>query len=117
MLSRWLAADARAERAGARPGRPSWQDGADVWILTPTLVRFLGRVETEGEKIFLVTRRDRDGTDPKGNSGAQRSASTFRTWNRHKMDISLEWILMYFLRPACSQLRVSPLFHEDAQIF
>ena len=24
---------------------PSWQDGSDVWMLTPTLVRFLGRVQ------------------------------------------------------------------------
>ncbi len=32
------------------------EDGADVWILTYTVVRFLGRVKGE-EKIFLVTRR------------------------------------------------------------
>jgi hypothetical protein len=29
----------------------SWQDGPDVWILTSTVVRFLGYVE-----IFLVTK-------------------------------------------------------------
>jgi hypothetical protein len=34
---------------------PSWQDGADGWILTYTVVRFLGRVkrETERERIFF----------------------------------------------------------------
>ena len=26
--------------------KPSWQGGADVWILTFTVVRFLGRVES-----------------------------------------------------------------------
>jgi hypothetical protein len=30
MLSRWLAADARAERAGARQAGPSSQDGPDA---------------------------------------------------------------------------------------
>jgi hypothetical protein len=35
---------------------PSWQDGADVWILTPTVVRFLSFVQSERKKIFLVTR-------------------------------------------------------------
>jgi len=25
---------------------PSWQDGTDMWILTNTVVRFLGRVES-----------------------------------------------------------------------
>jgi hypothetical protein len=34
---------------------PSWQDGTDMWILTNTVVRFLGRVKTEREKISLVT--------------------------------------------------------------
>jgi hypothetical protein len=34
---------------------PSWQDGADVWILTSTVVRFLGRVQSEREKFSLVT--------------------------------------------------------------
>ena len=33
---------------------PSWQDGADLWILTPTVVRFLDGVES-GKKIYLVT--------------------------------------------------------------
>jgi hypothetical protein len=34
---------------------PSWQDGTDKWVLTNTVVRFLGRVKTEREKISLVT--------------------------------------------------------------
>ncbi len=33
---------------------PSWKDGADEWILSSTLVRFLGGVESE--RSFLVTR-------------------------------------------------------------
>jgi hypothetical protein len=33
---------------------PSWQDGPDVWILSPTVVRFLGRVQS-GESNSLVT--------------------------------------------------------------
>ena len=35
---------------------PSWQDGADVLIPTSTVVRFLGRVESERKEIYLVTR-------------------------------------------------------------
>ena len=30
---------------------PSWQDGADVWILTYTVVRFLGPVKS-GRRFF-----------------------------------------------------------------
>ena len=35
-----------------RQAGPLWRNGADEWILTPTVVWFLGRVE-----LFLVTRR------------------------------------------------------------
>ena len=34
---------------------PSWRDGAEMLILTPTVVRFSGGVETEREKKSLVT--------------------------------------------------------------
>jgi hypothetical protein len=37
----------------AKQGRR--EDGADVWILNSTVVRFLGRVQSE-KKIFLVTK-------------------------------------------------------------
>ena len=51
MLSRWLAADARAEWTGAKPGRTVTQDGADG-VASPTVVRFLGRVESEKEYFW-----------------------------------------------------------------
>ena len=47
----------RARRCKAKQRRR--QDGADVWILAPTVVRFLSGVqnETQRKKIFLVTWR------------------------------------------------------------
>jgi hypothetical protein len=51
MLSRWLAADARV--GCAKQGRPG--KTALVWILGSTVVRFLDLVQTEREKIYLVT--------------------------------------------------------------
>jgi hypothetical protein len=43
----------KARRCKAKQGRR--EDGADVWILNSTVVRFLGRVQSE-KKIFLVTK-------------------------------------------------------------
>jgi AraC-like DNA-binding protein len=54
MLSRWLAANARVELAGARPSRAVVQDGPDMWKLTRTVARLLGRVQSERGKINLV---------------------------------------------------------------
>ena len=39
------------EGAGAKPSRAVVQDGADVWILVTTVVRFLGGVE-RGRRSF-----------------------------------------------------------------
>ena len=51
MLLRWLAADARSSAPVQGQAGPSWQDGADMWILISTLVRFLSRVES-GRRFF-----------------------------------------------------------------
>jgi hypothetical protein len=42
-----------ARRCKAKQG--CREDRSDVWILASKLVRFLGRVQTEREKIILVT--------------------------------------------------------------
>jgi len=46
MLFRRLAADARSRAPVQGQAGPSWQDGAEVWKLTLTVVRFLRRVES-----------------------------------------------------------------------
>src|ERR1700677_1118125 len=43
---RWFASCAGRAPVQGQAG-PSWQDGADVWILTSTVVRFWGCVERE----------------------------------------------------------------------
>jgi hypothetical protein len=53
MLSRWLAADARAEWAGAKPSRTVIQDGADGGIYSHSSTVF--GLRREGYKISLVT--------------------------------------------------------------
>jgi hypothetical protein len=46
MLSRWLAADARLRTRQCRARQGRREDGADMWILTNTVVRLLGRVKS-----------------------------------------------------------------------
>jgi hypothetical protein len=46
MLFRWFGTCTGRAPVQGQAG-PSWQDGADVWILTSTVVCFLGRLQSE----------------------------------------------------------------------
>lgn len=54
MLSRWLAADARLERTGARPKQRRRGKTAPTFVSNFTVVRFLDGVD-RGDRISLVT--------------------------------------------------------------
>jgi hypothetical protein len=55
MLSRWLAADARAEGTDARPSRAVVTRRSRGVKLTPIIVRFLDGVQSDEKRIYFVT--------------------------------------------------------------